>query len=205
TLPWQAMINATGFGQPSNPAHILVLARGAVTLDASSTLAGFVYSRGDLIQGYGAQVYGGAVASNVQLNTLATVSFNSAALAALDSGALCDLDGDGIGDSQDPDRDGDGISNEYEEQVGTDPDDPASVPTDLDGDGIPDSLDSDRDGDGVPNEEDAFPDDASETSDLDSDGIGDNADPDRDGDGISNDYEEQLGTEPNDAGSVAAK
>src|SRR5690606_14867497 len=86
TLPWQAMINATGFGQPSNPAHILVLARGAVTLDASSTLAGFVYSRGDLIQGYGAQVYGGAVASNVQLNTLATVSFNSAALAALDSG-----------------------------------------------------------------------------------------------------------------------
>src|SRR5690606_13154700 len=57
TLPWQAMINATGFGQPSNPAHILVLARGAVTLDASSTLAGFVYSRGDLIQGYGAQVY----------------------------------------------------------------------------------------------------------------------------------------------------
>jgi hypothetical protein len=70
-----------------------------------------------------------------------------------------DLDDDGIGDNADPDRDGDGYSNEIEIQVGTDPDDPASVPSDLDNDGIPDSLDDDRDGDNVNNDQDAFPDD----------------------------------------------
>ena len=53
-----------------------------------------------------------------------------------------DLDGDGIGDNSDTDRDGDGISNDYENQVGTDPNDSSSTPPDLDGDGIPDSLES---------------------------------------------------------------
>jgi RHS repeat-associated protein len=51
-----------------------------------------------------------------------------------------DLDGDGIGDNSDPDIDGDGISNAYEVQAGTDPYDPASVPQDTDGNGIPDAL-----------------------------------------------------------------
>ena len=97
-----------------------------------------------------------------------------------------DLDNDGIGDNSDPDRDGDGYNNDIEAQVGTDPNDAASVPPDLDGDGIPDSLDDDRDGDGVNNPADAFPDDPNESSDLDGDGIGDNADPDRDGDGVDN-------------------
>lgn len=60
----------------------------------------------------------------------------------------------------------------------------------------------DSDGDGVHDGEDAFPDDPSETSDLDNDGVGDNSDPDRDGDGISNEYEEQLGTDPNDPGDT---
>ncbi len=53
------------------------------------------------------------------------------------------------GDNSDTDRDGDGISNDYEIQAGTDPNNIASVPSDLDGDGIPDSLDSDADGDGI--------------------------------------------------------
>ncbi|NMY42811.1 hypothetical protein HBN76_15925 [Pseudomonas sp. WS 5013] len=119
-------------------------------------------------------------------------------------GEFSDLDGDGIGDNADPDRDGDGISNDYENQVGTDPNDANSKPVDLDADGIPDSLDSDRDGDGVPNEQDTFPDDKAESKDLDVDGIGDNADPDRDGDGTSNDYENQVGTDPNDANSKPA-
>ncbi|MCP4979528.1 MAG: hypothetical protein GY935_03415 [Gammaproteobacteria bacterium] len=61
---------------------------------------------------------------------------------------------------------------------------------------------SDRDGDGVEDSLDAFPDDPNEWADLDDDGIGDNSDVDRDGDGISNDYETQVGTDPNDAGST---
>ena len=78
--------------------------------------------------------------------------------------------------SSDLDRDGDGIDNEYEIQVGTDPDDQTSVSSDLDGDGIPDDLDEDRDDDGVRNDQDFFPDDPDESADLDGDGIGDNND-----------------------------
>lgn len=71
-----------------------------------------------------------------------------------------DIDNDDIGDNSDPDRDGDGIGNDYEVQVGTDPNNPNDAPPDLDSDGIPDSLDDDRDGDGVDNGQDVFPDDA---------------------------------------------
>jgi len=203
-LPWQAQINATGHEQPGDASRMLVLAQGNVTLASNATLAGFVYARGNLIQQYGSLLYGGAVARNVSLETLARTHHDPLGLAKVDFGLLCDLDGDGIGDNQDPDRDGDGISNEYEEQLGTDPDDPNSVPPDMDGDGVPDALDDDRDGDGVPNDQDAFPDDPNESRDLDGDGIGDNADPDRDGDGISNEYEIQLGTDPDDPASVPA-
>lgn len=76
-----------------------------------------------------------------------------------DPAEWADLDGDGIGDNADPDRDGDGIANDDETRLGTDPDDPASSPPDADGDGIPDVLDGDRDGDGVPNDRDVDPDD----------------------------------------------
>lgn len=116
----------------------------------------------------------------------------------LNSSEWSDLDGDGIGDNSDLDRDDDGISNNYETQLGFDPNDSSSTPPDLDGDGIPDSLDGDRDGDNHNNEQDVFPDDASEWADLDGDDIGDNSDSDRDGDGISNVYETQLGFDPND-------
>lgn len=109
-----------------------------------------------------------------------------------------DLDGDGVPDSLDPDRDGDGIGNDYELQVGTNPNDANDYPPDLDKDGIPDELDDDRDGDGVLNVDDVFPDDPTDWADLDGDGIGDNADPDRDGDGINNDYEILVGTDPDD-------
>ncbi|WP_415894907.1 hypothetical protein ACMXYQ_12410 [Neptuniibacter sp. PT34_22] len=116
-----------------------------------------------------------------------------------DASESSDLDGDGIGDNADADRDGDGISNEHEETVGTDPNDASSTPPDFDGDGIPDSIDDDRDGDGVDNGSDAFPDDPTETHDLDGDGIGDNSDPDRDGDGFDNEFEQERGTNPEDA------
>ena len=202
--PWQALLNADGYEQPGNPSKLLIFARGNVTLGASTTTAAYVYARGKLNQEYASLLYGGAVAKGIRLDTMARTHQNLIDLPATDFAALCDLDDDGIGDNLDADRDGDGIANDYEEQVGTDPDDAASVPADQDSDGIPDSLDDDRDGDGAVNDEDAFPDDASESKDLDGDGIGDNADPDRDGDGISNDYETQLGTDPDDNTSTPA-
>ncbi len=113
-----------------------------------------------------------------------------------------DSDGDGIGNNADTDDDNDGIQDDYEIQLGTDPLDPASEPADQDNDGIPDALDTDRDGDGIADAEDAFPDNAAEWSDLDNDGIGDNSDPDRDGDGFSNDIEAQFATDPKDATST---
>jgi hypothetical protein len=116
-----------------------------------------------------------------------------------DPNEWADLDSDGTGDNSDPDRDGDGISNDYESQVGFDPNDGQATPPDMDSDGIPNSIDPDRDGDGVANEADVFPDDPAESSDLDGDGIGDNSDPDRDGDGFSNDEEQAEGSDPNNA------
>lgn len=110
-----------------------------------------------------------------------------------------DQDKDGIPDGIDEDRDGDGINNDLEEQVGSNPDNIYDKPKDQDKDGIPDSIDDDRDGDGVTNDKDKLPDNPAENKDLDGDGIGDNADTDRDGDGFSNEIEEQLKTNPDDA------
>ena len=59
-----------------------------------------------------------------------------------DPGEWADQDSDGIGDNSDPDRDGDGFDNDVELQVGTDPNDAASVPVDANGNGIPDVLEA---------------------------------------------------------------
>ncbi|WP_350447306.1 hypothetical protein ABS648_29670 [Pseudomonas solani] len=201
-LPWQARLNAEASGQARDPSQLVVLAEGNVVLGSNTTVAGFVYARGNLTQQYASQLTGGAVAANLSLETQAQARQDLAALGKVDFGLLCDLDGDGIGDNLDPDRDGDGISNDYEIQLGYNPDDKNSTPPDMDKDGIPDALDDDRDGDGVPNAQDAFPDDPKESSDLDGDQIGDNADTDRDGDGVSNDIEIQLGFDPNDKNST---
>ncbi|WP_033032895.1 hypothetical protein, partial [Pseudoalteromonas fuliginea] len=50
----------------------------------------------------------------------------------LDKNEQSDLDKDGIGDNSDDDRDGDGINNDYEEQLGYDPNDATNTPIDTD-------------------------------------------------------------------------
>ncbi len=52
----------------------------------------------------------------------------------LDPKEQIDTDGDGIGNNADPDDDNDGISDEYEKQVGTDPLDSKDTPLDTDKD-----------------------------------------------------------------------
>ena len=201
-LPWSMRVNYSE-QDPGADAHKVYLhAFNKVHLGTDVRFAGFIFSHANVKVGFGSQVFGGISAKEITLDADAKVTYEPEALEALDFGFICDMDGDGIYDGLDPDRDGDGIDNDYEIQAGTDPDDPSSVPPDLDGDGIPDQIDDDRDGDGHANDTDAFPDDPAEWSDIDSDGIGDNADPDRDGDGISNDYETQLGTDPNDPAST---
>lgn len=68
------------------------------------------------------------------------------------------------------DYDGDGFSDELEDEYDTDPRDPNSTPPDIDGDKIPDDIDDDRDGDGIPNtvedENDTDPNDPADYPDL---------------------------------------
>lgn len=95
-----------------------------------------------------------------------------------------DMDNDGIADSIDTDRDGDGLSNFFETATGSDPNVPDQF--DLDSDGIPDSIDADQDGDGVLDKDDHFPRDSKAVRDTDGDGVPDKLDKDIDGDRISN-------------------
>ena len=95
-----------------------------------------------------------------------------------------DTDSDGILDSNDPDDDGDGLSDAVEGTIGTNP------------------LIVDSDGDGVDDGSDAFPLNPNETTDTDSDGIGNNLDSDDDNDGYSDSEETNEGTDPIDANSV---
>ena len=100
------------------------------------------------------------------------------------------------------DRDGDGWINDDEIACGTDPDDPASIPSDQDADGVCDFLDQDSDGDGIDDIDDAFPYDPNESEDMDGDGVGDNSDEDTDGDGWLDEDEKACGTDAFDELSV---
>ena len=81
--------------------------------------------------------------------------------------ATDDMDHDGKPDSikencntsliVDDDTDGDGFNNTIEQQLGTNPNNPASKPLDYDSDGVPDGLDDDIDNDGMNNTVDQCP------------------------------------------------
>ena len=75
-----------------------------------------------------------------------------------DPNETADFDGDGVGDNGDTDDDNDGLSDEEEAILGTDP------------------LDADTDDDDVDDGDDAFPFDPTESADFDGDGVGDNGD-----------------------------
>jgi hypothetical protein len=118
-----------------------------------------------------------------------------------------DTDLDGLGDNRDPDDDNDGYSDVIEEQAGSDPKDPLSVPDDTDGDGIIDLFDEDDDNDGYSDviEEQAGSDPKDPLSvpdDTDGDGMIDMFDGDDDNDGYSDVVEEQAGSDPKDQSSV---
>jgi len=93
--------------------------------------------------------------------------------------------------TEDDDDDGDGHTDAYEADCGSDPLIAADMPVDstLDmtlggySNGLCDALDPDDDNDGVNDTEDLWPYDSSEWSDADGDGQGDNRDMDDDNDG----------------------
>lgn len=103
-----------------------------------------------------------------------------------------DLDADGLGDTCDPDRDGDGVDDLEEVACGSDPIDAASAPRDGDADGICDGVDV-CPADADPAQEDG-----------DGDGVGDLCDADRDGDGVSNADEAACGANPDDPDDLPA-
>lgn len=76
------------------------------------------------------------------------------------------------------DEDADGLSNQEELSLATDP------------------YEEDSDGDGVSDSVDAFPLDGSEAYDFDGDGFGDSHDSDIDNDGLTNTREAEIGTDP---------
>lgn len=197
-VPFGAQINVAA----ANPSQLLLYGYNDIVLHTGSETHALIYAQNDVELQFGSLAFGAVNGANVYLFAASSLNYDAQAVVDADFGGWCDLDNDGIYDELDPDRDGDGVPNDIEVQMGTDPDDASDVPPDTDGDGIPDVVDPDRDGDGYDNQIDAFPDDATEWHDLDGDGTGDNSDADIDGDGISNDYENELGTDPADPGSV---
>ncbi|MEK9159123.1 MAG: PKD domain-containing protein [Patescibacteria group bacterium] len=102
-----------------------------------------------------------------------------------------DTDHDGIPNSTDPDKDGDGVNNEEDTF-------PISSleSKDTDGDGQGNNADTDDDNDGTLDADDQMPEDSRYTKDQDSDGSPDEIDDDIDGDGVLNDDEDNQETDP---------
>ncbi|MDC3330488.1 BspA family leucine-rich repeat surface protein, partial [Flavobacteriaceae bacterium] len=116
----------------------------------------------------------------------------------LDPNESSDNDGDGVGDNEDTDDDNDGFTDQQENNVGTDPKDPTSMPEDRDNDKLPDLSEQaigtdpnnpDTDGDGVIDGEDDYPKDPNYQYDTDGDGIPNKDDPDDDNDGLQDEVD----------------
>jgi hypothetical protein len=106
------------------------------------------------------------------------------------SGTVIDTDGDGIPNNIDTDDDNDGLTDDQEKQLGTNP---LNVDTDFDGV---------SDGDEVKAETDPKnPNSKPPATDFDGDGIANDQDPDDDNDGISDVDEVKNGTNPLDVDS----
>lgn len=91
---------------------------------------------------------------------------------------LRDLDHDTLPDIRDTDIDGDGLLNEREAVIGTNPEK------------------TDTDGDGATDKEDLFPTDEKYSSDIDGDGTADEIDTDNDNDSVSDVDEKKYGSDP---------
>ena len=102
-----------------------------------------------------------------------------------------DTDRDGIPDSKDDDKDGDGVLNS-EDAFPLD----SKESRDSDGDSLGNNADPDDDNDGVLDADDAFPEDPLYSKDMDKDGTPDETDTDIDGDGLENEEESSLGLNP---------
>ena len=118
-------------------------------------------------------------------------------------------------DFVDPDPDKDGLDNDEEEALGTDPNDPdtdddgANDKDDLfpldpneqaddDGDGVGNNADSDDDNDGVLDVDDQCPGTATDDSNIDTNGCGDNQRNDDDQDGVHNGVDQCANTPSSD-------
>ena len=121
-----------------------------------------------------------------------------------DPSETSDYDGDGIGDNADTDDDNDGFDDSLEAQDGTNTKDALDYPRDSDGDGLTDNEEQalgtdpanpDTDGDGIGDKFDSEPLDGVLNSDTDGDGIIDLLDPDDDNDGYDDLLELELGTD----------
>ena len=121
--------------------------------------------------------------------------------------AQADFDGDGTGDACDEDDDNDGLTDEEEQSLGTNP-----LSTDSDNDGLSDweelhtsgtdPLSSDTDGDGTVDGSDNCPGyNNPGQADFDNDGLGNACDEDDDNDGLTDSDEQVLGTNPLDEDS----
>ena len=156
---------------------------GAIRYTSSDTDIAEIIGNKIIIKGIGS--------CSITAVQLGTAQFTSASISTIFIVNDTDFDNDGIGDTEDEDDDNDGMTDEQENENGTDP-----YNTDTDDDLLedgdeneigtdPNDIDTDKDGiiDGL----DAFPLDPNESVDTDGDGIGDNTDNDANDDGFSDD------------------